>query len=238
MNNSIDELRAKNEREFYSPFSRFMHDTLLYVTRPLLKTSITPNQITVFWISLQLLGSFLMTWGEYRFNVLGVSLYVGAALFDYVDGQIARIKNQKSYLGLFLEELGIYLGSPIFFLCFSIGLTRMYQDPIYFSWGVISALAALYAKLAVVNPLSYPAERQEKILQLQRRLSTRAKGNKVIYLFYLFRRSQPLNFLLVGILFNIPRVVLIVYASFFVLELVRRLWVQLRTLHHLDREER
>ncbi|MDO8656863.1 MAG: CDP-alcohol phosphatidyltransferase family protein, partial [Nanoarchaeota archaeon] len=195
MNDSIEELRKLNVREFYSPVSKFMHNTMMYVTRPLLKTAITPNQITITWILMQMAGSLLMIFGTYTFNVLGVVLFVSAALLDYVDGQIARIKKLSTYKGVFLEELGIYLGSPIFFICFSIGVARFSGDWRYFLLGIISALCILYSKLAVVHPQDYPPEFREKMVKLNQSLSTRSQ-KKIIYFFLLFRRSQPLNFLL------------------------------------------
>lgn len=238
MNYSMEELRKLNNRDFYSPVSKFMHNTLLYVTRPLLRTSITPNQITVFWITLQLVGSALMLKGDYWSNVLGVLLYVGAALFDYVDGQIARIKKISTYQGIFLEDLGIYFGTPIFMLCFSIGVSQSFHDYRYVVLGVVSALSVLYSKLAITNPYSYPSPFREKIVQLHGHLSSRSKTNKIVYLFFFFRRSQPFNFLLVGIIFNIPRVVLMLYTALHFLEFGRRMLVQLKTLHRLDKEQR
>ncbi len=233
---SMAELRKLNDRVFYSSLSRFMHNTMLYVTRPLLKTSITPNHITVFWIMMQLAGSFLMIYGTYRSNVIGVLLYVGAALLDYVDGQIARIKKISTYQGLFLEDLGIYFGSPIFMLCFSIGVAHSTADYRYLLLGIISALAILYSKLAITNPVAYPPAFRENILKLHEHLSSRSRSNKLVYLFMIFRRSQPLNFLLLGILFNLPRLVLITYTLLYLFEFGRRMSAQLYTLHQLDRK--
>ena len=235
---SMDELRKLNDRVFYSPLSRFMHNSMLYVTRPLLKTNITPNQITLFWILMQLTGSFLMIKGTYLFNVIGVLLYVGAALLDYVDGQIARIKKISTYQGLFLEDLGIYFGSPVFMLCLSIGVAHSFHDYRYLLLGIISALAILYSKLAITNPAAYPPAFRENILKLHEHLSSRSLSNKIVYLFMIFRRSQPLNFLLLGILFNIPRVVLVTYTLLYLFEFGRRMYRQLQTLHQLDQKLR
>ena len=113
---------------------------------PLLKTNLTPNQITVFWIFLQLLAAGLMLFGAYSLNVVGVLLYTFAMLLDYIDGQIARIKKMHSFTGIFLEEIGIYTGSPLFILCLSFGVARSFGDIRYFFLGVIAALCFLYGK--------------------------------------------------------------------------------------------
>ncbi|MBI2668820.1 CDP-alcohol phosphatidyltransferase family protein [Candidatus Woesearchaeota archaeon] len=235
MDLSLEEVRQRNEREFYSPVSKFMHNTMAHLTRLFLKTNITPNQITTFWIFMQLAGSILMVFGDYALNAVGVVLFVGAALLDYVDGQIARIKKIRTYKGIFLEELGIYLGSPLFFLGLSIGVASQYHDIRYFYLGVISLACILYSKLAIANPASYPEDFREQVLSLNKSLGTRVKGKKIIYLFLFFRRSQPLNFMLIGILLNLPRAVLIVYTFLYILEFCRRFVVQIWKLHQLDK---
>ena len=237
-NISQAELRQLCEKEYYSKSQQRMHYLMLYATRPLLKTNITPNQISTFWVILQLVASTFMVVGSYWGNIIGILLYTLAMLLDYVDGQIARIKKISTYKGIFLEELGLYFGNPIFFLCLGIGTARAFGNYWYFILGVISCIAQLYSKLAVVNPDSYKkTEFREKILEIKSTLTMRStKRKRLDWVFFLFRRSQPLNFLFVGLLFNIPQVVLIVYTLLFILDLTRKLYEQLRMLYKLDKE--
>ena len=234
---TMEELRELCKKEYYSKIQRWMHYLMLYVTRPLLRTNITPNQITAFWLILQLIGSGMMIFGVYWMNVLGVVLYTIAMLVDYVDGQIARIKKISTYKGIYLEELGIYFGSPIFFLCLSIGVARWTGDYRYFLLGVTSALAILFSKLVQINPLSYSIEKREILLALRKSVSTRPKNKHIGYLAFLIRRSNPLNLLFLGILFNVPHWMLLVYTPLYVLELCRKLFIQLRELHRLDKQK-
>lgn len=234
----MEELREFCKKEYYSKSQQRMHYMMLYVTRPLLKTNITPNQITTFWVILQIFASLMMVFGNYWFNVAGILIYTFAMLLDYVDGQIARIKKISTYKGIFLEELGLYFGNPIFFLCLGIGTARAFSDYRYFLLGVISCVAQLYSKLAVVNPDSYKnQEFKEKISELKGGLTMRSKKRKKLgWVFFLFRRSQPLNFLFLGLLFNIPHVVLIVYTALFLLDMARKLFGQILMLYKLDKE--
>ncbi len=234
----MQELRELCKKEYYSKSQQKMHYMMLYVTRPLLKTNITPNQITTFWVILQIFASLMMVVGDYWFSVAGILIYTFAMLLDYVDGQIARIKKISTYKGIFLEELGVYFGNPVFFLCLGIGTARAYGDYRYFLLGVVSCVAQLYSKLAVVNPDSYKKpEFREKIVEIKSGLTLRSKKRtKLGWVFFLFRRSQPLNFLFLGLLFNIPRVVLIVYTALYLLEMGRKLFEQLRMLYKLDKE--
>ncbi len=233
---SMEKLRELCKKEYYNPIQKWMHHAMLYITRPLLRTNITPNQITTFWLILQLIGSGLMIFGFYWTNVLGVVLYTIAMLLDYVDGQIARIKKISTYKGIYLEELGIYFGSPVFFFCLSIGVSRMSGDPRYFILGVISVICILYSKLVQINPLLYDVNKREVLAQLRKSVSTRPANKYVGYGVFLIRRSNPLNILFFGILFNVPHWVLIFYTPLYVLELLRKLWVPLKNLYRLDAE--
>lgn len=235
MDKPITELRELCKKPFYHPFQKNMHYLMLYITKPLLKTNITPNQITIFWLILQLIGSLFMVKGTYTFNVIGIILYTVAMLLDYVDGQIARIKKISTYKGIFLEELGIYFGSSVFMLCFSIGVARYYGNHFYFILGIMSSIAIVYSKLAVVNPLSYNEAKREQLFKLKEKVSTRSKNKYLAFIVLIFRRSNPFNFLFFGILFNITHVVLVVYTIIYILEFARRMIGQLRMLHRLDK---
>ena len=232
---SMKELRELNRKEYYSKFQEKMHVLMLYVTWPLLKTTITPNQITVFWIILQIIAAAFMMFGVYYLNVIGVLLYTFAMLLDYVDGQIARVKKKHSFKGIFLEEIGIYTGSPLFILGLSWGVTHSTGDLRYFLLGITASLCFLYSKLLVVNPLSYSEEKRAKLLEVGRLVTTRSKNKKLAWLAFLFRRSQPLNVLFFGILFNLTPYVVIIYTILYFLELLRRLYLQFRFLHKLDK---
>lgn len=236
MAKSVSELSKLCRKDYYHPFQRNMHYLMLYVTRPLLKTRITPNQITIFWLILQLIGALFMIKGTYVYNLIGVILYTLATLFDYIDGQIARIKKISTYKGIFLEELGIYFGSSIFMLFFSLGVAAQYKNNYYFILGIISTLAIIYSKLAVVNPSSYSRFQQEKLLTVRNKVSTRSNNKSLAFLVLIFRRSNPFNFLFFGIILDISNLVLIIYTVIYILEFLRRMVQQLNGLHKLDQE--
>src|SRR3989344_712678 len=233
---SMRKLREQCSKDYYDNNARRLHYALLYITQYILKTNITPDQITIFWLFLQLVAAGFMLVGTYSFNVLGIVLYTIAGFLDAIDGQVARIKKKSSYKGIFLEWLGVCFGSPIFFICLSIGVALKYNNILYVALGVISALALLYSKLAVINPEDYKPEFREKILSLRNNLSMRNKKKRFAFIYLLTRRSNPFNLLFFGILLNFPRETLILYTVLYVLEFVRRMYTQLRTLHRLDKE--
>src|SRR3990167_6125638 len=232
---SMQELREKCSKDYYDNNARRLHYALLYITQYILKTNITPNQITIFWLFLQLVAAGFMLVGTYSFNIIGILLYTFAGFLDAIDGQVARIKKKSSYKGIFLEWLGVCFGSPPFFIAFSIGIARTYHNPWYVVLGFISALALLYSKVAIINPLDYKPEMREKIISLRDNLSMRNKKRKFAWIYLILRRSNPFNLLFLGIIINQPIPTLIIYTSFYVLELIRRLYVQLKMLYTLDK---
>lgn len=69
------------------------------------KTSVTPNQIT--WLRFVLaapLSWFFFSRGDYLGNVVGLAVYIGLAIFDWVDGELARLTQRTSALGKFLDD--------------------------------------------------------------------------------------------------------------------------------------
>lgn len=71
----------------------------------LAKTPVTPNQIT--WLRFILaapLSWFFFSQGDYLGNVVGLAVYISLAIFDWVDGELARLTHRASALGKFLDD--------------------------------------------------------------------------------------------------------------------------------------
>jgi len=115
------------------PVSKYLPETILQkmaisVARVLAKTKITPNQITVgsFFLFIPL-AMYLFAQGSYLFNVIALVLCYLASLFDYVDGEVARLKGMSSPLGEWLDPAldWIFMNGILFAIVF--GVWR--QDP-------------------------------------------------------------------------------------------------------------
>jgi len=109
---------------------------------------------------------------------------------------------------------------------------------LYLILGGLAALFQLYNKAAIVHPEAYkdPIFR-EKIEKMKGSLSLRsAEKKKTDIIFFLFRRSQPFNVMFFGIILNFPQWVLIIYTALFFLDMVRKLYIQLKVLHRWDKE--
>ena len=73
-----------------------------YVTRVALKTSITPNQMTVLWAAISVANSYTVyraLCGDYWLVPLIPLVYVFCYVLDCVDGEIARYRNIANPVG-------------------------------------------------------------------------------------------------------------------------------------------
>jgi phosphatidylglycerophosphate synthase len=74
-----------------------------WVTRRIINLPITPNQITWFHLSLGLLAAWLFWRGEYVSGLLGAVLLQLSVALDCTDGEVARLKLQRSRFGSQLD---------------------------------------------------------------------------------------------------------------------------------------
>ncbi|MFI5071936.1 MAG: CDP-alcohol phosphatidyltransferase family protein [Terriglobales bacterium] len=90
----------------------------IYLSVPLAKFSVTPNQITVFWILLGLAGDVGLGFSQYWIRVAAAAIFQLSYILDYVDGEVARLQGRTSKRGFFLDlsghcliKTGIFLGA-------------------------------------------------------------------------------------------------------------------------------
>jgi phosphatidylglycerophosphate synthase len=100
----------------------------LYITNLLIKTPITPNQITIFWCTLDILAGISFSFGVYKYFIIGTLLMQLAYILDGADGEVARYKNKASLKGEYLDRLCHDISYPALFIGLSIGLYERYND--------------------------------------------------------------------------------------------------------------
>ncbi len=89
----------------------------VYFTKFLLPLGITANQATLFSIGFGVAGSILLAFNKAGLSLLGIFLLQLWFVFDCVDGEIARVRNQSSINGLFLDLVGHCVVDPLTFIC-------------------------------------------------------------------------------------------------------------------------
>jgi len=105
------------------------------ITRLLLRTGITPNQVTIFRGILNALALYFLVDSSWQCLIVFFVLFQINELFDHVDGELARVRNMDSRLGYFLEYLVDIPGSEMFGffgLCTAIAVYKQTSSPVVF----------------------------------------------------------------------------------------------------------
>lgn len=87
----------------------------LLVSRTIVGTSLTPNQLSIFCIALGVVAAVVTAFGGYTAILVGSILFKLNSVLDGVDGEIARVKWQKSEAGALLDSAGDNVANFAFF---------------------------------------------------------------------------------------------------------------------------
>ena len=120
-----------------------------YLTRTLLRTSISANGVT--WLMIVVgasIGPALLIQGWVGI-ALALFLSQLQMLIDCCDGEVARWRNTKSPMGIFLDKLGHYLAECLLPLCLGLRLAGWPTEPITSS--IYPYFGALLAILVIIN---------------------------------------------------------------------------------------
>ena len=88
----------------------------------LLKTSITPNQITTFSLLLAAFAAVFFSFGIYFFSVIGSILFIISKFLDNVDGQLARELKTTTKFGYYYDNFTDTVTYILMFIGISAGI--------------------------------------------------------------------------------------------------------------------
>lgn len=97
----------------------------VYITKLILYTPITANQVTMFMILCGFISAFFLSQGYYVDMIVGAVILEIIYLLDAVDGEIARYKKMQSTEGVFLDLIMHLASITIPFMGITIGLYRI-----------------------------------------------------------------------------------------------------------------
>ena len=96
---------------------------------PVIKTSISPNMITLLSLGLGLFAAYLCLNGHYLSFLLSAFFLILANIVDCLDGYVARLKHLSSRLGQWLDTVSDDIILYFYFLALSVGLCDYYEYP-------------------------------------------------------------------------------------------------------------
>ncbi|MFE4824466.1 CDP-alcohol phosphatidyltransferase family protein [Streptomyces sp. NPDC056704] len=123
----------------------YMRSLSLRVTRLMLGTRVSPNQITTVMVFAGVLSGVALVvpgLGGAVLSVLFMQLYL---LLDCVDGEVARWRRQFSPLGVYLDRLGAYLADAAVMVGMGVRAAELGRN-LYLVAGLAAAIGVLLLK--------------------------------------------------------------------------------------------
>ncbi len=155
MSYTLEEVRVAAKREPFRAGVRMrlvMPRISVRVTRWLLNHagSVTPNQVTALSAVLGILaGCCLLAPGGVAAAVAAFVVYQLHILFDYVDGELARVKHMESLLGGYYDLMVGRLTKPVVLYCAAVGTWLGDRHPADLALGTLIVLGFFLDKEAV-----------------------------------------------------------------------------------------
>ncbi len=148
------------KKDFDFKFNRLFSALL---TRLFMRSSLTPNQITVLSLVCGLGAGALFSTGRYEEGVWGALLYCLACILDNCDGEIARAKNMGSVFGGWLDIAVDFLTDFALFGGLALGASKtgdaFFSVKLFFilclSGGAMHFLLVIIEKLKGFGPAAF-----------------------------------------------------------------------------------
>lgn len=134
MNKNLKNMRKKREHLvslIYRPLTE-------RITKLLLKTNITPNQITLFGIIISLICGIFFSFGNYKNLIIAAILSQLTLVMDLLDGQVARYKNMQTMFGRWYDQIANKIMKFFMVLGATIGVYRITNNPIILVMGTMA----------------------------------------------------------------------------------------------------
>ena len=111
-------------------------------TAILIKTPLTPNQITFLSLISGLTAASLFSVGDYEYNVIAVILLIISYVFDNCDGEIARAKGNTSEFGRKFDDVSDWWVHAAVFTGIGQGAETQSGNEIWWWFGLASSIGA------------------------------------------------------------------------------------------------
>ena len=138
---TIENLIERSRKEA-SPEGRFTRRLSVYLTWIILRTPLSANFVTLAFGIVGMLSVILFANGERHTNIIGSILLILHVLLDYVDGDVARVRDTQSVFGAVFESILHDLTYPGLFLAIGWGFYHQNDGNEYIL--IISMIAAIF----------------------------------------------------------------------------------------------
>ena len=169
-------MRKNFVEAFYSIISKFL-------SKYIVKTSLTPNQITIISGTFGIIGAFLLILqSKTGLICAGISIQLFIIL-DLVDGDIARMKSMQSLFGKWLDIFFDKLNDFLIIIGLSVGVYKRTQNITALYLGlIVMGLIFFIQFLMVSNSIIFKDEVNSKTSFGKRRESDNSKPKRMLLL--------------------------------------------------------
>jgi phosphatidylglycerophosphate synthase len=203
---------VKGRRKVWNPLSRYYVEPFgEYIGNLLAKTPITPNIVTSINVIGGCLASLLIfLGGPLNLIIFAVWVQLFHAL-DITDGQLARLKEQKTTFGAWYDRAGDRFVENIWIIAIAYVLFSQTNNAFYL-WACIVLLFGkyLYSFLSLTTDIYYKDHVNKDKLKTQVKSGLLSK----IFLFFI-DQDVTLHFLSITAIFNRFDVFLVFYSVYF-----------------------
>src|SRR3989344_1608279 len=200
-------------------------------------TNLTPNQITLVWGFLGLIGTFLIALGGYTNMFIGILIYQLALWTDTVDGAVARLKNHKRVGGIYMDYFFHHVHRTLLLFTLGVGIFNTTGDIIYLYLGIWTGFFLVFDNLNKIKVYEtfVIIGKYKELKKIKEFYGGGEDGyykerggwikNINFYFREMVRPNNPFTFLFLSILFNVPQYYLVLMTVlaplFFVRNFVR-----------------
>lgn len=117
----------------------------LSISRLLVRTPLTPNQVSVGILAVGLYGAWLVSRGTYTTMALGAGLFQLQSILDGCDGEMSRVTHRGSLAGEWFDTVGDDLTNYSFFAGAAWGLYTSAGQLAYLIAGIVTVVCGLIA---------------------------------------------------------------------------------------------
>jgi len=182
----------------------------LAVSRWLVRTPLSPNQISAVILAVGLLGAYLASRGSYASLAVGAVLFQMQSVLDGCDGEVSRVTFRGSKIGEWIDTIGDDLTNYSFFAGSALGLYRGTHHAVYLLAGAITIACGLLSsgleyryliRIGSGDLLKYPLS-----------LATTGEAKGIARIGPLFKRDTFVFLTMMAALVNRVNVALLVFA--------------------------
>lgn len=103
---NFGQFRARAGKPTYTNYmAMFFSNLSLRISYLLIRTSVTPNQVTLLSTIIGLIGAATILSANYWFRILGIIIWFVGYILDFCDGEIARYRSMQSEFGHWFDEV-------------------------------------------------------------------------------------------------------------------------------------